>query len=105
MDDKPKIDWNSADISEKANFIRTYICEDEGSNSNLLEDFELVDNLHYLMAQLDKKFPRGFRWRPDNGLLICYGSYDDPPTQIDCDKFEDGAWVILLRLAGVEVKY
>ena len=101
MSDSLKIDWEVAENWEKNNYILKYVTFD--SDPDPME-WHFSDT-SYCMALLCEKFPRGFRWRPDNKLLICYGGHDDPPTQIDCETFEDGAWVILLRLTGVEVKY
>jgi hypothetical protein len=45
-----------------------------------------------ILNQLESRYTRGFRWRPDNGLLVCYSAdYDTPPLQIDCTDFVTGA--------------
>ena len=98
MNGTPKINWGDLSEREKSQVLGKYLFDGEYTR-DFYFDFRIC------FETLEKKFPRGFRWRPDNKLLICYENYDNPPTQIDCDTFEDGAWVILLRLAGVEVNY
>ncbi len=98
-EDKPKLDWSTATDLEKNRAIAKYIALNDDDTEYYLNDTT------YCMALSRESFKRGFRWRPDNGLLICYPqSYDEPATQIDCETFEEGTWIILLRLAGVDVK-
>lgn len=59
---------------------------------------------HTIVQQLSETFSRGFRWRPDNGHLICYyGDYDSPFVQIDECNFTRAAGFILLMIKGVKI--
>lgn len=49
---------------------------------------------------LPEAFPRGFRWRPDHKILFCYGSYDEPPVQVDAETFEEASWSALYGPRG-----
>jgi hypothetical protein len=64
---------------------------------------DLAD-LESLLPVLEKTFPRGFRWRPDNGLLLCYReSYDTATVQIDADTLWRGVCFALLVEKGFKI--
>ena len=93
-----KINWSALTDKEKNELVAEHIA------LNTDDTIYHLDNIRYCFDLLCEKLPRGFRWRPDNGLLQCYGDYNEPCKQVDCETFEDGAWFILLKLAGLNIQ-
>ncbi len=63
-------------------------------SSEKLEQLIIKEYGHYHIIEfLESVFQRGWRWRPDNGLLICY-------FQFDGDDFERLASFALLQFKG-----
>ncbi len=71
-------------------------------SSEKLERLIIHEYGHYhLIESMESVFQRGWRWRPDNGLLICYfEDYDSAPYQFDGDDFERLASFALLKFKG-----
>lgn len=91
---------NIQDITPKQSyldFLRNTSTEDLFQEVAIKHDIKEVINTNTLIKQLGFIFQRGFRWRPDNGLLICYRSdYNIPWEQIDEKDFDRAVCLILL---------
>ncbi len=58
-----------------------------------------------IIRLIEPIFPRGWRWRPDNSLLICYyADYDTPYLQFQGDNFVRLASFAYLSHKGWTIK-
>lgn len=96
MSDKKEINTNCPNLILDRAIMQEYE-EYFASRSN--EDFcELIIQL------MEIAYPRGWRWRPDNNLLLCYfKNYDEPAIIRNGENFLHCACFALLQNAGWKI--